>query len=102
MGQITTTTTTTNTTKIYFCLAWVRMCDFKLVLWANFLLHVSKGQTYGRSPVWMRTWVRRLKSSENLLPQPSNVHYNTARTTNTTTTNTTTATATRGREIEVQ
>uniref|UniRef100_A0A6B0U509 Secreted protein n=1 Tax=Ixodes ricinus TaxID=34613 RepID=A0A6B0U509_IXORI len=59
----------------FLALAWVRMCDLRLVDWANFLLQPSKGQTYGRSPVWMRTWVRRLKSSEKRLPQPSNVHW---------------------------
>uniref|UniRef100_A0A182IPJ5 Uncharacterized protein n=1 Tax=Anopheles atroparvus TaxID=41427 RepID=A0A182IPJ5_ANOAO len=36
----------------------------------------SNGHTYGRSPVCIRTCVRRLKSSENRLPQPSNVHWN--------------------------
>ena len=55
-------------------LACVKMCDLRFVDWANLLLQESKGQTYGLSPVWMRTWVRRLKSNENLLPQPSNVH----------------------------
>ena len=60
---------------MYFALAWVRMCDFRLVDWANFLLQPSKGQTYGRSPVWMRTCVLRLKSNEKRLPQPSKVHW---------------------------
>ena len=55
-------------------LACVKMCDLRFVDCANLLLQESKGQTYGLSPVWMRTWVRRLKSNENLLPQPSNVH----------------------------
>lgn len=51
------------------------MCDLRFVDCANFLLHPSNGQTYGRSPVWILTWVRRLKSRLNLLPQPSNVHW---------------------------
>lgn len=51
------------------------MCDLRLVLWANFLLQPSNGQTYGLSPVWIRTCVRRLKSRENLLPHPSKVHW---------------------------
>lgn len=59
---------------LFLALACVRMWDFRLVDWANFLLQPSKGHTYGRSPVWMRTCVRKLKSSENRLPQPSNVH----------------------------
>lgn len=50
------------------------MWDFRLVDCANFLLQPSKGHTYGRSPVWIRTCVRKLKSRENRLPQPSNVH----------------------------
>lgn len=54
--------------------ACVKICDLRFVDWANLLLQESKGQTYGLSPVWIRTWVRRLKSNENLLPQPSNVH----------------------------
>lgn len=55
-------------------LACVKIWDLRFVDCANLLLQESKGQTYGLSPVWMRTWVRRLKSKENLLPQPSNVH----------------------------
>jgi len=50
------------------------MCDLRLVDCANFFVQPSNGQTYGLSPVWMRTCVRRLKSSENRFPQPSNVH----------------------------
>lgn len=57
-----------------FDLAWVKMCDFKLVDWANRLLQESNGQTYGLSPVWIRTCVRRLKSRLNRFPHPSNVH----------------------------
>lgn len=60
---------------LFLALACVRMWDFKLVDCANFLLQPSKGHTYGRSPVWMRTCVRKLKSRENRLPQPSNVHW---------------------------
>lgn len=59
---------------LFFALACVRMWDFRLVDCANFLLQPSKGHTYGRSPVWIRTCVRKLKSRENRLPQPSNVH----------------------------
>lgn len=81
----------------YFARACVRMCDFKFVDWANFLLQPSNGQTYGRSPVCILTCVLedkiqfyihfdfelalrsleiylRLKSNEKRLPQPSNVH----------------------------
>ena len=57
------------------CLAWESMWDLRLVDWANRLLQLSNGHTYGRSPVWIRMCVRRLKSKENLLPQPSNVHW---------------------------
>lgn len=60
---------------LFLALACVRMWDFRLVDCANFLLQPSKGHTYGRSPVWMRTCVRKLKSSEKRLPQPSNVHW---------------------------
>lgn len=41
----------------YLALACVRMWDLRFVDWANFLLHPSNGQTYGRSPVWILTWV---------------------------------------------
>lgn len=51
------------------------MWDFKFVDCANFLLHPSNGQTYGRSPVWILTWVLRLKSRLNLFPHPSKVHW---------------------------
>lgn len=84
----------------YFALACVRMWDFKLVDCANFLLHPSKGQTYGRSPVCILTCVLqyqrygkcvntifkgvdfnrivylKLKSREKRLPHPSKVHWN--------------------------
>ena len=59
-----------------FDFACVRMCDLRFVDCANLLLHESNGQTYGRSPVWIRTCVRRLKSNEKRFPQPSNVHWN--------------------------
>ena len=58
----------------YFALACVSICDLRFVDWANFLLQPSNGQTYGRSPVCILTCVRKLKSRENLFPQPSNVH----------------------------
>lgn len=64
-----------NTTHwLFLAFACVRMWDLRLVDWANFLLQPSNGQTYGRSPVWIRTCVRRLKSREKRFPQPSNVH----------------------------
>lgn len=50
------------------------MWDFRLVDWANFLLQPSNGQTYGLSPVWIRTCVRKLKSKEKRFPHPSKVH----------------------------
>jgi len=65
-----------NILKTDFFFVWVKMCDLRLVDCANFFEQLSNGQTYGRSPVWIRTCVRKLKSSENRLPQPSNVHYN--------------------------
>lgn len=49
--------------------------DLRFVLCANRRLQDAIGHTYGRSPVWMRMCVRRLKSSEKRFPQPSNVHY---------------------------
>jgi len=55
-------------------LAWVSMCDLRLVDCAKRLLHESKGHTYGLSPVCIRTCVRKLKSKLKRLPQPSNVH----------------------------
>ena len=57
-----------------FDFAWVNMCDFKFVDCANRLLHESNGQTYGLSPVCIRTCVRKLKSKLKRLPHPSKVH----------------------------
>lgn len=34
----------------FFDFECVYICDFRLVDWANFFKHPSKGQTYGRSP----------------------------------------------------
>lgn len=65
-----------------FARACVSIWDLRLVDWANFFEHPSNGQTYGRSPVWIRTWVRKLKSSEKRLPHPSNVHCYSIKTNN--------------------
>lgn len=58
----------------FLFLTWVKICDFRFVDCANFLLQASNGHTKGLSPVWIRTCVRKLKSSEKRFPQPSNVH----------------------------
>ena len=50
------------------------MCALRLVDCAKRLPQPSYGHAYGLSPVWMRSCVRRLKSSENRLPHPSNLH----------------------------
>lgn len=58
----------------YFSLQCVKICVLQLVYCANFFSQLENGQIYGRSPVCSRTCVRKLKSNENCLPQPSNVH----------------------------
>lgn len=53
---------------IFVC---VSMWLLRFVLCANCFVQSLNGQTNGLSPVCVRTCVRRLKSSENRLPQPS-------------------------------
>lgn len=65
--------------RVYLVLACVSICDLRLVLWAKRLLQPANEHTNGRSPVWIRIWVRRLKSRLNFLPQPSNGHLKRAR-----------------------
>ena len=60
--------------EFFLAFACVNICDFKFVDWANFLSQFPNGQTYGRSPVWIRMCVRKLKSKEKRFPQLSKGH----------------------------
>ena len=54
--------------------AWVSMWLLRLVLCVKVRPQPSIGQVNGLFPVCVRPCVRRLKSSENLLPHPGKPH----------------------------
>lgn len=54
----------------YFARACVRICDFKFVDWANFLLQPSNGHTYGLSPVCILTCVLWASESQKKKNKP--------------------------------